>query len=167
MPLDPTSPEIPMSRTKLAFLALSLVVAAGLSARAAYAETRTAADLTPEAVWAAIDAAKDGDTVVLPAGKAEWTKGWNAGHGAKMKAITIRGAGMDKTVIGDNRSHRGGDNMPFWLIGLEGKPFRVTGITFDARAFPMPESMRAWFISTATAETSASITASSKMPTTS
>ena len=38
------------------------------------AETRTAAALTPEAVWDAIDAAKDGDTVQLPEGTAVWKK---------------------------------------------------------------------------------------------
>ena len=35
----------------------------GIVPAALYAETRTAASLTPEAVWDAIDAAKDGDTV--------------------------------------------------------------------------------------------------------
>ena len=103
----PYPPEFPMSRTKLAVLALSLVIVAGLSPEATYAETRTAAALTPEAVWEAIDAAKDGDTVQLPDGTAVWTKGWNTGHGAKMKAITIQGAGIDKTVIGDDRSMAG------------------------------------------------------------
>ena len=97
------------------------------------AETRTAAALTPEAVWEAIDAAKDGDTVELPAGTAVWTKGWNTGHGAKTKAITIRGAGIDKTVIGDDRAKP--DAAPFFLLGVEGKPFRVTGITFDGTGY--------------------------------
>ena len=40
----------------------------GVVPAALHAETRTAADLTPEAVWEAIDAANDGDTVELPAG---------------------------------------------------------------------------------------------------
>jgi hypothetical protein len=119
-----------MSRTKLAFLALSLVVA-GLSPQAVYSDTRTAAALTPEAVWEAIDAAHDGDTVQLPEGTAVWTKGWNTGRGAKMKAIVIQGAGMDKTVIRDGRTTRDSGKKPFELVGVEGKPFRVTGITFD------------------------------------
>ena len=110
-------------------LAGCLLVADSLP-KAAHAETRTAAALTPEAVWAAIDAAKDGDTVELPAGTAVWTKGWNTGHWANMKAITIQGAGMDKTIICDHRSSRGGF-VPFELQGVEGKPFRITGITFD------------------------------------
>jgi hypothetical protein len=110
--------------------ALSVLFAtAGLPLSHARAETRTVANLTPEALWDAISAAKDGDTVQLPAGTADWTKGWNAGHGATMKAITIEGAGMDKTLIRDHRT-RGGP-VPFELKGVEGKPFRVTGITID------------------------------------
>jgi len=106
----------------------------GVAPAAVHAETRMAADLTPEAVWEAIDAAKDGDTVKLPAGRAVWTKGWNTGRGATMKAITIRGAGIDKTIIDDDRAKP--DAPPFVLLGVEGKPFRVTGITFDGTGYP-------------------------------
>ena len=88
-----------------------LVTVNGSLPKVVHAETRTATGLTPEAVWEAIDAAKDGDTVQLPAGRAVWTCGWNTGHWAKMKAITIRGAGMDKTVIRDNRRHQEGGRM--------------------------------------------------------
>ncbi len=112
-----------------------LVTANGLLPKVVHAETRTAAVLTPEAVWEAINAAQDGDTVQLPAGTGDWSKGWNTGRGAKMKAITIQGAGMDKTVIRDHRSRRG-SGVPFELQGIEGKPFRVTGITFDGTAWP-------------------------------
>ena len=113
-------------------LVSSLIVAAP---DAADAETITAANLTPEAVWKAIEAAKDGDTVQLPAGTAEWTKGWNTGHSAKMKAITIQGAGIDKTVILDRRSQVVG-YVPFYLDGVEGKAFRVTGMTLDGTDHP-------------------------------
>ena len=112
------------------WLACCLLSASGVVVPvAACAKTITATDLTPEAVWQAIDAAQDGDTVELPTGTAVWIKGWNSGHGAKMKAIIIRGAGMDKTVIRDGRTKP--DAAPFFLVGVEGKPFRVTGITFD------------------------------------
>src|SRR5512140_1467902 len=86
----------------------------GIFQTALHAETRTAAALTPEAVWEAIDAAKDDDTVQLPAGTAVWTKGWNTGRGAKMKAITIQGAGIDTTIIGDGRPKP--DAAPFYLL---------------------------------------------------
>jgi hypothetical protein len=117
-------------------LALSFTVAAvGFQPRAVRAETRTAAALTPEAVWDAIDSAKDGDIVQLPAGTAVWKKGWNTGHWVKMKAITIQGAGIDRTIIRDDTSTAAGDE-PFELKGVEGKPFRITGITFDGTGLP-------------------------------
>jgi len=112
-----------------------LVAADGLRQSAAHGETRTAANLTPETVWEAIDAAKDGDTVQLPAGTATWTKGWNTGHWAKMKALTIQGAGIDKTIIRDDTSTASGDE-PFVVRGVEGKPFRIIGITFDGTGLP-------------------------------
>ena len=90
--------------------------------------------MTPEAVWEAINAAKDGDTVQLPEGTAVWKKGWNAGHWAKMKAITIQGAGMDKTIIRTDTTRDAGDKS-FVVNGVEGKPFRITGITFDGTGF--------------------------------
>ena len=117
-------------------MALSfLVILDGLLPQAVRAEIRKTTALTPEAVWEAIDAAKDGDTVQLPEGTAVWKKGWNAGHDAKMKAITIQGAGIDRTIIRDGRSESGGP--PFVLPGVEGKPFRITGITFDGTATAM------------------------------
>ena len=57
-----------MSRTKLDILAVFIVVV-GLSPERLYSETRTAADLTPEAVGKAINVAKDGDIVQLPEGR--------------------------------------------------------------------------------------------------
>ena len=117
-------------------LALSFLVAAdGLLPKTVRAETRTAAALTPEAVWEAINAAKDGDIVQLPEGTAVWKKGWNANHWAKMKAITIQGAGIDKTIIRTDTTRAPGDKS-FVVNGVEGKPFRITGITFDGTGFP-------------------------------
>jgi hypothetical protein len=117
-------------------LVLSFIVAAdGLLPKAVRAETRMAAALTPEAVWDAINAAKDGDIVQLPEGTAVWKNGWNTRHWAKMKAITIQGAGIDKTIIRDETSTASGDE-PFDMKGVEGKPFRITGITFDGTGLP-------------------------------
>ncbi len=112
-----------------------LVTANGLLPKVVHAETRSAAGLTPEAVWEAIDAAKDGDTVELPEGTAVWKSGWNAGRWAKMKAITIQGAGIDKTVIRTDTTRNPGEKA-FVINGVEGKPFRITGITFDGTGFP-------------------------------
>jgi len=117
-------------------LALSFLRAVdGLLPKAVRAETRMAAALTPEGVWDAINAAKDGDVVQLPEGTAVWKSGWNTRHWAKMKAITIQGAGIDKTIIRDETSTASGDE-PFDIKGVEGKPFRITGITFDGTGLP-------------------------------
>ena len=116
-------------------LALSFVVAVvGSLQTTVRAEIRVAAALTPEAVWDAIDAAKDGDVVRLPAGTAVWKRGWNSGHWAKMKAITIQGAGIDETIIRTDTTTAPGDKA-FVINGVEGKPFRITGITFDGTGF--------------------------------
>ena len=81
------------------------------------------------------NAAKDGDIVQLPEGTAVWKSGWNAKHWAKMKAITIQGAGIDKTIIRTDTTRAPGDKA-FVINGVEGKPFRITGITFDGTGFP-------------------------------
>ncbi len=86
-----------------------------------YAETRTAADLTPEAVGKAIDAAEDGDIVQLPAGMAVWSKkGWHTGHSPKAKAITIHGAGIDKTIITVDKSKSGNTYFEDNEVNLRG-----------------------------------------------
>jgi hypothetical protein len=126
--------RIRTTRLRLVLALAFLVSAGGLLPETACAETRTAADLTPEAVWEAVNAAKDGDTVLLPEGTAVWKKGWNAGHGAKMKAITIQGAGIDKTII--RTDTKAGGDKAFAITGVEGKPFRITGITFDGTGLP-------------------------------
>ena len=118
-------------------MSLALVVllaGGGLPLRNVRAETRTAAALTPEAVWDAISAAQDGDLVQLPQGTAAWKSGWNSKHWAKMKAITIQGAGIDKTIIRTDTTTAPGDKA-FVINGVEGKPFRITGITFDGTGF--------------------------------
>jgi hypothetical protein len=117
-------------------LALSLlVVADGVLPNAILAEIRITAALTPEAVWDAINAAKDGDTVQLPEGPAVWKNGWNTRHWAKMKAITVQGAGIDKTIIRTDTIRAPGDKA-FVIKGVEVKPFRTTGITVDGSGFP-------------------------------
>ena len=52
-----------------------------------------------------------------------------------MKAITIQGAGVDKTIIRTDTTRAPGDKA-FVINGVEGKRFRITGITFDGTGLP-------------------------------
>ena len=126
--------KIRSTRFRMLLALVFLASAEGLLPETVRAETRTAAALTPEAVWDAVNAAQDGDIVQLPQGTAVWKHGWNSRHWAKMKAITIQGAGIDQTIIRTDTTTAPGDKA-FVLNGVEGKPFRITGITFDGTGF--------------------------------
>ena len=76
------------------------------------------------AVQAAINAARDGDAVTVPAGSATW----NTPVTIAGKAITLQGAGMSKTIITAATRHT---QSPLAAIGVDGKPFRITGFTFN------------------------------------
>ncbi len=55
----------------------------------------------------------------LPEGTAVWKSGWNTKHWAKMKAITVRGAVIDKTIIRDETSTVAGDEpLDLNAVGL-------------------------------------------------
>jgi hypothetical protein len=88
-------------------------------------------------VQKAIDAAQDGDTVLLPAGEATWTPPGPRTPSVtiKGKVITLQGAGVDKTMITDGSPHAW--NSLALVVQGGGKPFRLTGVTFrkgtDAR----------------------------------
>lgn len=90
------------------------------------AATINAASCSQTDVQAAVNSANNGDTVVVPAGSCTWTSVIKL----KDKGITIQGAGIDQTVITDSTTSDW-EQTPFWIIGSEGKPFRITGFTFN------------------------------------
>jgi len=107
--------------------------------------TINAASCSQTAVQAAIDSAADRDIVVIPAGTCTWTQtvnvgtqiGWNPPV-YETKAITIQGAGMDKTIIIDNNpvdSNGNGGGM-FSIATKLGGFTRVTGLTLDSSQIP-------------------------------
>ncbi len=73
-------------------------------------------------VAAAIASATDGDTVIIPAGTATWTRTLSI-----KKAIELRGAGIGKTIIKDGVQQ--GQTMNVVLVPA--KVTRVTGIEFQ------------------------------------
>jgi hypothetical protein len=87
-------------------------------------------------VQAAIDSASDGDVVLLPECTAEWTTpgGCTANVCASIlidgKEITLLGAGIDRTRIKDRTIDAYGHEPLMRVVGVEGKPFRITGIAF-------------------------------------
>ncbi|MFQ6101991.1 MAG: hypothetical protein ACE5OS_12270, partial [Anaerolineae bacterium] len=104
-------------------------VVAGADGNILYANTCDQDD-----VQAAVDAAVDGDFVLVPAGHCTWTTPVAATPAVEIdgKGITVQGAGIGQTVITDatGSSWR---QTPFWVEGLEGHPFRITGFTFTGQ----------------------------------
>ena len=71
-------------------------------------------------VQAAIDAASDGDTVVVPAGESTWDSGVSI---SDSKNIMLQGAGIDLTIITRD--------SPGTVVGLAQTSSRITGFTFN------------------------------------
>jgi hypothetical protein len=97
---------------------------------ALHAETIYAGSCLQDSVQAAINKAYDGDTVIVPEGIATWITKNPLTPAAiiDQKAITFMGAGEGKTTIYDETGN-GYLECAIQVIGLEGKPFRITGFT--------------------------------------
>jgi len=95
-------------------LGLLFVLPASLRAAVIQAQSVARSD-----VRTAINAAQDGDTVMVPAGTGVWSNGVSIIG----KRITLQGAGMEQTVIHDRTEYA--------ITIKGGKPFRITGIGFD------------------------------------
>lgn len=109
-----------MSLWTRALLALALL------APITSAETHTAASVSYDDVSAAVSATAAGDTVLVPAGSAEWTRTLTITRG-----IVLKGAGMDSTVI-VNRTPDHRCLVTYRPADYDANdPFRLTGFTFD------------------------------------
>lgn len=80
-------------------------------------------------VGAAVSAARDGDTIAIPAGRCTWTNNLTITN----KLITLQGAGIDQTTIVDGVSKALFPNIPqvLTLNAKDGGLTRITGITFQ------------------------------------
>ena len=109
-----------------------------------FSATINAASCSQSDVQAAIDAANDSDTVQIPAGTCTWTQTVNVGTQTgwtppvyNTKAITIQGAGMDKTIIIDDIPVTQYNSGAMLSIATKlGGLIRVTGLTFDSLQIP-------------------------------
>ncbi len=82
-------------------------------------------------VQAAIDAAKDGDTVLVPEGRCEWvTPGNNPAISIYEKSILLQGAGAGKSNITLVSTGNGVMEVPIVISSKKGKPVRITGFSF-------------------------------------
>lgn len=98
------------------------------------AKTIIAASAELRDVQAAVAAAVDYDTVRIPAGTATWMVKYQTDYiRIDKRALTIMGAGIDKTVLKMvNNSGAATPNYPFFIIGQEGKPVRICHMTIAA-----------------------------------
>ncbi len=111
------------------FLTLTFLVGSLISVKDARADTIKAASCSQDDVQKAIDAASDGDIVEVPAGTSTWTATSSRKPAVLIseKTITLKGAGIDKTIIIDGTGHAWKDLL-LWISGA--KPSRITGFTF-------------------------------------
>lgn len=129
------------SRLPRATIAAALLAAPFLLSAHASAATHTARSCSQQDVQAAIDAAGDGDTVVVPAGTSEYrtTTPHTPALSVKDKGITLLGAGIGKTILKDSTCSAA---TPQWGEGLiraqggKGKTLRISGFTFDGSGIP-------------------------------
>ncbi|MBN1887390.1 MAG: hypothetical protein JW850_05350 [Thermoflexales bacterium] len=105
-----------------------------LAAAAPAGNAIQAASCSQTDVQAAVDAASDGDFVLVPAGHCTWTTPVAATPAVLIsgKGVTIWGAGIGQTVITD-ATGSAWRQTPFWIEGLEGHPFRITGFSFTGQ----------------------------------
>ena len=82
-------------------------------------------------VQAAVEAAQDGDTVLVPEGTATWTTSSARTPSVRIagKAVTRQGAGIDKTVIVDGTGNLSAEE-PLSVRSTAEQPVRVSGFTF-------------------------------------
>ncbi len=108
-------------------LAVCGIAAVGVGASAEGA-TIQAGGCSQSQVVSAINSAKDGDTVVVPAGNCTWTSTVTIDG----KSITLQGAGIDATVITDGIDSGGGAKpvLLSWITKNTGLS-RLTGFTFN------------------------------------
>ncbi len=110
------------------------------------AATVTATSCSSADVQAAINAAQDGDTVAIPKGTCSWTAtvgvgtetAWNP-PAWNTKALTIRGAGADSTIIIDSIPTPASGNPRGTMLDIAtklGGLTRVTAMTFNSSVYP-------------------------------
>src|SRR5205814_4085767 len=102
------------------------------------AATITAASVLYQDVNSAVQAARDGDTVIIPSGMASWTSTLTITKGITLIGQTTTdsaaGTAVDNTIIQDGvtRGSGGSGGTPIIkVVSALGKSYRVSGLTFQ------------------------------------
>jgi len=104
-------------------LCLVLGLLAQFCVRPALGATITASSTSLSSVQAAVNAANDGDTVLIPAGSSTWT-----GALTIDKSISVIGAGIGQTILTDAAAS---ETKMIWMIDGGRKSMRVSGMTIQ------------------------------------
>ena len=114
---------------------LNALLAALLFAASGAAQAKSITALTPSFsdVNKAIGSAVDGDTVIIPAGKASWTRSLTITKAITLMGQTttdsVAGTANDKTIVQYNHT----DTRPLISVqSVAGKVYRISGITFQS-----------------------------------
>ena len=106
-----------------------------LPANLSFAATTTLNSLDQTVIQNAINAASDGDTIVLPPGSATWTTLTANTPAIKIsnKSISLIGSGQGITNI-TNNTNTGWEENAILIKNTQNKPFRISGMTITQSA---------------------------------
>jgi hypothetical protein len=116
--------QMPNYRTSFQAQILSAIAVFLFTALTLRGATYSAASANVRDIQSKIDLARDGDTIVVPAGTAQWTEPLEI-----TKNITVRGAGIGKTVIYD-KVPRVLDACALRVVLSQNLPSRLSGFEF-------------------------------------
>jgi hypothetical protein len=127
--------ENPEAGANYAVLISAVVVVFLVTSGSARMTTINARSPSLADVRAAIASAVDGDTVIVPAGRATWTSGLVITKGITLMGQTttdsVAGTAADNTIIVDNITRAPGGVAVIKILSVSGKSYRVSGFTFQ------------------------------------
>src|SRR5262249_52106852 len=129
-----TKPSLAATACRILSVGL-LVFAFWYPSLIANAATLTAASAAYQDVYNVVQAAHDGDTVIIPAGMVSWTSTLTITKGITLIGQTTTdsaaGTAVDNTIIQDNVTRVSGGGAIIKVVSALGKSYRVSGLTFQ------------------------------------
>jgi hypothetical protein len=137
--LNPQNSVLTIGRMNKRLILLSVFLAALTALHSVSAKTVTAASPSLSDVSNAVNAASDGDTVLIPAGSAVWTSTLTVS-----KWLSIVGAGIDVTTIVVNVANPSGYSGTAGIVMQGGGLNQISGITFDGNYLTAWPAVTVW-----------------------